>query len=495
MRDAPALKTDFPTRDPGLAEAASLVASGLRRPAMPPLVLDMIAKGLDWVAVALALWFANFAVVHPDVAVSSSALMAIASATVTVTLLGFWGLHRQPVLGKPASACLGAIGIAVMVALFGSMLGYWPEPDLPYLSALAVSLAVFLTPGRILLWGIARLVLDYGLMERRAVLVGGGPNAASLIRGLSRNPDNDIRICGIFDDRDEIRSPSVIVGVPKIGRIEELLDFARSAEIDMIIITLPLGAEERIREILSMATVLPLDVRLSAFSSDYEFPRRVNEAQVEGGLIDVARRPMNGEVRLSKRVVDSVLVLPVLLLVSPIMLMAALAIRIESKGPVFFKQYRYGYNHKPIEVLKFRSMYAEQCDGAARQIVVRDDPRVTRVGRFIRKWSIDELPQLFNVLRGDLSLVGPRPHALDAVSSRQMAFEEIVDGYAARHKVPPGVTGWAQIHGWRGEIDEPEKLLKRVEHDLYYIENRSFWMDLKIILRTPLCLLNTRNAY
>ena len=166
-----------------------------------------------------------------------------------------------------------------------------------------------------------------------------------------------------------------------------------------------------------------------------------------------------------------------------------------SPGPILFRQPRHGYNHRPVEVWKFRSMYAGDCDPAARRIVTRDDPRVTRVGRVIRRWSIDELPQLFNVLSGELSLVGPRPHALDAVSSRQESFEAIVDGYAARHKVRPGITGWAQVNGWRGEIDDPEALRRRVEHDLHYIENWSIWLDLRILAMTPLRLLDTRKAY
>jgi lipopolysaccharide/colanic/teichoic acid biosynthesis glycosyltransferase len=183
------------------------------------------------------------------------------------------------------------------------------------------------------------------------------------------------------------------------------------------------------------------------------------------------------------------------MLLAPLLALVALAIRLDSPGPIFFRQARHGYNHRPIEVWKFRSMYSDACDPAARQIVTRGDPRVTRVGRFIRRWSIDELPQLFNVLAGDLSLVGPRPHAVAAVSSRQQSFDAIVQGYAARHRVRPGLTGWAQIHGWRGEIDEPIALQKRVEHDLYYIENWSLRLDLYILAVTPLRLLDTRNAY
>jgi lipopolysaccharide/colanic/teichoic acid biosynthesis glycosyltransferase len=161
---------------------------------------------------------------------------------------------------------------------------------------------------------------------------------------------------------------------------------------------------------------------------------------------------------------------------------------------VLFRQKRYGFNNELIEVYKFRSMYTDSCDAAAARLVTKGDSRVTRVGRMIRKSSLDELPQLFNVLRGDLSLVGPRPHALQAKAGTQL-YDEVVDGYFARHKVKPGITGWAQINGWRGETDTEEKILKRVEHDLYYIENWSVFFDLYILLKTPMSLIKSENAY
>ena len=168
--------------------------------------------------------------------------------------------------------------------------------------------------------------------------------------------------------------------------------------------------------------------------------------------------------------------------------------KLESKGPVLFKQKRYGFNNEIIEVLKFRSMFTEMADPDAKQVVTKGDPRVTRVGRFIRKTSIDELPQLFNVLAGSLSLVGPRPHAVNAHTDNK-TWDDVVDGYFARHKVKPGVTGWAQINGWRGEVDTPEKIQNRVECDVYYIENWSILFDLKILFLTPFRLLNSENAY
>jgi lipopolysaccharide/colanic/teichoic acid biosynthesis glycosyltransferase len=177
------------------------------------------------------------------------------------------------------------------------------------------------------------------------------------------------------------------------------------------------------------------------------------------------------------------------------MLATALAVRLDSRGPAFFRQRRYGFNNELIEVFKFRSMYVDQSDPTASRLATRNDPRVTRVGRFIRKTSLDELPQLINVvLKGDLSLVGPRPHAVNA-SAEHRRYDDLIDGYFARHRVKPGITGWAQVCGWRGETDTLEKIQKRVEHDLYYIENWSVFFDLYILAITPFALAKTENAY
>jgi lipopolysaccharide/colanic/teichoic acid biosynthesis glycosyltransferase len=161
---------------------------------------------------------------------------------------------------------------------------------------------------------------------------------------------------------------------------------------------------------------------------------------------------------------------------------------------VLFKQNRYGFNNELIEVYKFRSLHHGSSDLKANKLVTKDDPRVTRVGRFIRKTSLDELPQFFNALKGKLSLVGPRPHAVMAKAANKL-YGEVVDGYFARHRVKPGITGWAQVNGWRGETDTRDKIQRRVEHDLYYIENWSLLFDLYILAITPFSLLNTKNNY
>jgi len=211
-------------------------------------------------------------------------------------------------------------------------------------------------------------------------------------------------------------------------------------------------------------------------------------------MIDLFDKPIADWDYVSKWLFDKVIGTLALIALAPLMLLVALAVKLDSRGPVFFRQKRYGFNNELIEVFKFRSMYVDRCDATASKLVIKNDPRVTRVGAFLRKSSLDELPQLINVVKGNLSLVGPRPHALQAKAAGHL-YDEVVDGYFARHKVKPGITGWAQINGWRGETDTEEQITKRIEHDLYYIENWSVFLDLYILLKTPFALLNTERAY
>jgi Undecaprenyl-phosphate glucose phosphotransferase len=341
---------------------------------------------------------------------------------------------------------------------------------------------------------LARRWTESGLLERRAIVVGGGQAAEELIHALESEPDNDIRICGIFDDRKDDRSPAIVAGYPKLGTVAELVDFGRIAHVDLLIVDLPLTAETRLLQMLKQLWVLPVDIRLSAHTNKLRFRPRSYSFIGTLPFLDVFDKPITDWNFLLKRVFDVVVGTLALILLSPIMIGAAIAIRMESKGPIFFRQKRYGFNNEVIDVWKFRSMYHEFADPLAKKVVTKNDPRVTRVGKFIRRTSIDELPQLFNVLRGELSLVGPRPHAVNAHTSERL-FEQVVDGYFARHRVRPGVTGWAQINGWRGEIDTQEKIRRRVEYDLDYIENWSVLFDVKILALTPFRLFDKTGAY
>jgi len=195
-----------------------------------------------------------------------------------------------------------------------------------------------------------------------------------------------------------------------------------------------------------------------------------------------------------KAIEDRVLATLFLLIGLPIFAVIGALIKLDSNGPVFFKQKRYGFNNELIEVYKFRTLRQDMTDHNAERLVTADDPRVTRIGKFLRRTSLDELPQLISVLKGHMSIVGPRPHATAAKAGSRL-YQEVVDGYYARHRVKPGITGWAQINGWRGETDTEEKIMRRTEHDLHYIDNWSIWLDLYIVARTPLALIRGLNAY
>jgi Undecaprenyl-phosphate glucose phosphotransferase len=334
-----------------------------------------------------------------------------------------------------------------------------------------------------------------GRLDRRTVIVGADDRGEALIRSLATQRDSDVRLVGVFDDRGEVRTQANEAVRQKLGTVDDLVAFARKTRIDLVIFALPISAEGRILQMLKKLWVLPVDVRLAAHANKLRFRPRAYSYVGSVPMLDVYDKPITDWDVVIKWLFDKIVGSALLLLASPVMLLTATAIKLDSRGPVFFKQKRYGFNNELIEVYKFRSMHADKCDATASRLVQRGDARVTRVGKFIRKASIDELPQLINVVfKGNLSLVGPRPHAVHAKAEDRL-YDEAVDGYFARHRVKPGITGWAQISGWRGETDTHEKIQRRVEHDLYYIENWSVLFDLFILAKTPLALAKTENAF
>ena len=342
------------------------------------------------------------------------------------------------------------------------------------------------------LW--ARPVAAAGGFRKRVAIVGGGKTAAQALELLQTSAGLDIDIVGLFDDRDDARSPGSLDAHRKLGRIADLAVYARQSRVDLIIVAIPLSAEARLLHILKRLWELPADIRISGQASSLRFGRHAYTYLGKLPLLTAFDRPLNGWSLFLKSAMDRSIAGLAIVLLSPVILATALAVKLDSKGPVVFRQKRYGFNNELIEVFKFRSMYADRSDANAARLVTKGDPRVTRVGRIIRKASLDELPQLFNVLTGQLSLVGPRPHATQAKAADAL-YEQVVDGYFARHKVKPGITGWAQVNGWRGETDTREKIEQRVKHDLEYIDRWSLGLDLAILVRTPFALLKSENAY
>ncbi|MCW5688745.1 MAG: undecaprenyl-phosphate glucose phosphotransferase [Pseudolabrys sp.] len=351
-----------------------------------------------------------------------------------------------------------------------------------------------LVASRKVLYYIVRRWTREGRLTRRTVIVGGGEPGERVVTELRRQKDTGIELVGMFDDRGD-RGGDECAGLAKLGTVDDLVEFGRRTRVDLVIFSLPITAENRILQMLKKLWVLPLDIRLAAHTNKLQFRPRSYSYIGKIPVIDVFDRPIADWDVVMKWLFDKIIGGLALIALSPVLLATAIAIKLDSKGPVIFRQKRYGFNNDLIEVYKFRSMYTDMSDATAAKLVTKDDPRVTRVGRFIRKTSIDELPQLFNVVfKGNLSLVGPRPHAVNAKAEAKL-YADAVDGYFARHRVKPGITGWAQINGWRGETDTHEKIQARVEHDLYYIENWSLLLDLSILLRTPTSLLKTENAY
>src|SRR5689334_484018 len=352
-----------------------------------------------------------------------------------------------------------------------------------------------LTAQRLFVRALVRGWARHGRLDRRTVIVGSDNNGEQLVEALKNEFDNDIEVLGVFDDRNDSRALDTCAGSPKLGKVDDIVEFARRTRVDLVLFALPISAETRILEMLKKLWVLPVDIRLSAHTNKLRFRPRSYSYLGAVPTLDVFEAPITDWDLVMKWLFDHLVGGLVLLFALPVMALVALAIKLDSPGPVLFRQKRFGFNNERIDVFKFRSLYHDQADPLASKVVTKNDPRVTRVGRFIRKTSLDELPQLFNVVfKGNLSLVGPRPHAVHAKAVDRL-YDEAVDGYFARHRVKPGITGWAQINGWRGETDNDEKIQRRVEHDLYYIENWSVLFDLYILAMTPFSLLKTENAY
>jgi len=381
------------------------------------------------------------------------------------------------------------IGVSFFAKLGGEVSRLW-------LSAFFFAGLAALIAERLFLRTMVRGWARDGRLDRRTIVVGSDQNGENLVAALKAQEDTDIDILGVFDDRNDGRALDTCAGSPKLGKVDDIIEFARRTRVDLVLFALPISAETRILEMLKKLWVLPVDIRLSAHTNKLRFRPRSYSYLGEVPTLDVFEAPITDWDLVMKWLFDHIAGAIVLLLAAPVMALVALAVKLDSPGPVLFRQKRFGFNNERIDVFKFRSLYHDQADPLASRVVTKNDSRVTRVGRFIRKTSLDELPQLFNVVfKSNLSLVGPRPHAVQGKLQSQL-FDEAVDGYFARHRVKPGITGWAQINGWRGEVDSEEKIQKRVEFDLYYIENWSVLFDLYILLKTPLALMTkNENAY
>jgi Undecaprenyl-phosphate glucose phosphotransferase len=484
-----------------LSQAALAVASQKVHPAYSPIVIAGAVRVVDFVLLSLVGIALYFGYVVPLSGFRWEYVAAIFGMTATAVVCFqatdiyevqvFRGQLRQMtrMISAWAFVFLLFIGASFFAKLGGEISRLW-------LSAFFFIGLAALIAERLFLRTMVRGWARDGRLDRRTIIVGSDQNGEKLVQALKIQEDSDIEILGVFDDRNDNRALETCAGSPKLGKVDDIVEFARRTRVDLVLFALPISAETRILEMLKKLWVLPVDIRLSAHTNKLRFRPRSYSYLGKVPTLDVFEAPITDWDLVMKGLFDRVVGGLILLMAMPVMALVALAIRLDSPGPVLFRQKRFGFNNERIDVFKFRSLYHDQADPLAAKVVTKDDPRVTRVGRFIRKTSLDELPQLFNVVfKGNLSLVGPRPHAVQGKLQSRL-FDEAVDGYFARHRVKPGITGWAQINGWRGEVDSEEKIQKRVEFDLYYIENWSVLFDLYILLKTPLALVTkNENAY
>jgi putative colanic acid biosynthesis UDP-glucose lipid carrier transferase len=350
---------------------------------------------------------------------------------------------------------------------------------------------VLIAAARIVTRWIQHVRRMLGYKRRKFAIVGVNELGFQLARNLEALPEMGLTLAGFFDDRPEERNPVIPADVGRrIGTIQDLVEQTKMGVIERIYVTFPMRAESRIRGVLDQLSDTTASVYIvpDFFVFQLLYSRWTDILGLP--VVSVFESPIYGIDGLAKQVSDVVLGGVFLLLAAVPMALIALGVKLTSPGPAFFRQKRYGLDGREIRIWKFRTMNV--CEDGPEMVPAKpSDPRVTWLGAILRRTSLDELPQLFNVLAGDMSLVGPRPHA----SVQNEEYRSQIEGYMLRHKVKPGITGLAQVNGWRGGTDSPEKMRKRIECDLHYIREWSLWLDVTILFRTLFVVLSAKNAY
>lgn len=358
-----------------------------------------------------------------------------------------------------------------------------------FVSWMLSALALMITYRCILLM-LLRFMRTRGMNERVVVILGAGELGERFANVIQQALWTGFRILNFIDD-DAASKPAVLCGVPVMQTPEDIIAYLKTNQVDELWLALPLHAKDRVKEIMYQLRHETINIRFVLDVLDLDLLNHSIDNVAGFPVLNISATPMTGINRFIKAVEDRVIGAMIVVCISPVLLAIALAVKFTSQGAVFFRQERLGWDGRVIKVYKFRTMYVHTEDNGKVTQATAADPRITPLGRFLRRTSLDELPQFINVLQGRMSIVGPRPHAL----AHNEQYKEMIHTYMQRHRVKPGITGWAQVNGWRGETDTLEKMQKRVECDLYYINNWSLGFDLKIIFLTLLRGFVGRNAY
>jgi len=415
--------------------------------------------------------------------------LILALLVFSLTFPGGPGRDRPPAARQIADILLGWAAIVGLLVLLG-----WASRTLDGFDSRALALWVAVTPlGMIAAHRAVPVLLPrvYAseLTQRSAVIAGANDLGRRLAAEIGADPMHGLRFVGYFDDRNASRIAQIRPG-QILGPIDQLAEYVKRHHVELIYIALPMASQPRIVRLLEEVH----DTTASIYFVPDIFVFDLIQARIDTigqiPVVAVCESPFYGVNGLVKRASDLLIASAILLLIAPLLAACAVGVRMSSPGPVFFRQRRYGVDGREIVVYKFRTMRVLE-DGATVVQATRDDPRVTRFGAFLRRYSLDELPQFVNVLQGRMSVVGPRPHA---VAHNEM-YRKLIRGYMFRHKVKPGITGLAQVNGFRGETATLERMKGRVEHDLAYLRNWSLLLDLKIIVMTIAVVLRSENAY
>jgi Undecaprenyl-phosphate glucose phosphotransferase len=425
---------------------------------------------------------------------SASHLFIYLSTIVTIVSLHMARGYQIPSLTSLSTQLstlfIGGAGALFMILTCGFLSGTLREYSRFWLmSSLMIAVALLLL-NRIAITKLVRRAVKMQQLVESIVIVGANEHAEKIINTILATPHSGVNILGIFDDRVDRPLPAAL-RLRLLGSTDKLLAYIRCNKVDRVIVALPWIASDRITVLLKKMRTVPVRIDLVPNEIVWQFHTINMECLTSVPVLTIANGRIDVQSGLVKRMEDIVISALLLMLASPLMLLIVLAIRLDSKGPALFKQRRHGFNNQIFEVYKFRSM--TMADSANTEVMqaTRNDHRITRVGKFLRRSSLDELPQLFNVLMGHMSIVGPRPHAVQ----HNLEYGAIISDYYARHNVKPGITGWAQVNGLRGETNTSEKMHLRVDADLYYIENWSLLMDMKIILMTAITVWFQQTAY
>ncbi len=490
------------TAEEQLESHIAKAAAQLEEAALPPQRLPFGVYGLTrlvrYADLAIAIAISWYCLSLSGATILSATVFQILPFVMLPVLLS-WGLRTagayefgfgKGVVNHMVRTTNGA-GLALLVLAVSVAFIYTAE------AARWVILAALVTWLATLIFHAHAIALIRGLVRRgrlseNVVIVGATPNAQRLVE--RNHKTKELNIVGVFDDR-LARAPISIADAPLLGQLDDLLNWERLPEIDRIIVTITSDARERVRTLIDRLRVLPQRVVLLLDLDGFD-PETESLAQIaRSPAAYVSGTPQNNRRAIVKQLSDMVFASLMLVAFSPLFAILAAAIKVESKGPVFFRQRRHGFNNQIIRVWKFRSMRDDpQAAEMMGQQTQPDDPRVTRIGRFIRRTSLDELPQLLNVLKGEMSIVGPRPHAV-GMTAEEMSVQGIVGDYAHRHRVKPGITGWAQINGSRGPVHTKDLVRERVRLDMEYVNRSSFWFDLYIMLMTAPCLLGDKSRH